>query len=111
MGGVDKALIWLRGEVKSPPFSEAARVEVGYLLRLLQRGERLSMPVSRPMPSIGPRCHELRVTDKNKVWRIVYYIGNAEIDILDVFAKTTNETPKSIVDSCKRRLRDYLNIL
>ena len=24
------------------------------------------------MPSVGPRCHELRVTDKGQSWRIVY---------------------------------------
>jgi hypothetical protein len=58
-----QALVWLRGEVKTPPFSAAARLEAGTLLRRLQGGERLSMPHSRPMPSIGSRCHELRIVD------------------------------------------------
>ena len=50
----DKALVWLYGEVRTPPFSTEARREVGYLLRLLQQGEALSMPHSRPMfSSIG----------------------------------------------------------
>jgi hypothetical protein len=49
----DKPLAWLHGEVKTPPFSKAARLEAGFLLRQLQRGELLSMPKSRPMPSIG----------------------------------------------------------
>jgi hypothetical protein len=35
----DKPLIWFHGEVKSPPFSKDARLETGYLLRLLQRGD------------------------------------------------------------------------
>lgn len=60
----DKPLAWLHGEVKSPPFSKVARIETGYLLRELQRGKALSMPLSRPMPGIGPRCHELRVVDE-----------------------------------------------
>jgi len=38
---MDKPLAWLRGEVKSPPFSQKARLEAGLLLRLLQRGEPL----------------------------------------------------------------------
>ena len=59
----DKPIVWLRGEVKTPPFSKEARIEVGCLLRLLQRGETLALPHSRPMPAIGPRCHELRVND------------------------------------------------
>ena len=50
-----QTLVWLRGRVSSPPLSQAARVETGYLLRCLQRGELLSMPHSRPMPVID-RC-------------------------------------------------------
>jgi len=61
----DKPLVWLHGEVRTPPFSKAARLEAGLLLRSLQRGENLSLPQSRPMPSIGPRCHELRIIDEN----------------------------------------------
>jgi len=35
---------------------------------MLQRGEKLSMPRSRPMRSIGSRCHELRIPDKDQSW-------------------------------------------
>lgn len=70
----DKPLVWLSGEVKTPPFSSEARIEAGFLLRKLQAGHVLAMPHSRPMPSIGPRCHELRIQDKDKTWRIVYRI-------------------------------------
>lgn len=61
----DKPLRWLHGEVKSPPFSPAARLEIGWLLRRLQQGEHLSLPHSRPLPSLGARCHELRVRDRD----------------------------------------------
>ena len=61
MSPKDKPLVWMHGEVKSPPFSALARIEAGYLLRLLQRGNSLSLPHSRPMPSIGRRYHELRI--------------------------------------------------
>ena len=44
----DKPLVWLHGEVKSPPFSRSARLEAGFLLRKLQRGDTLSMPHARP---------------------------------------------------------------
>ncbi|WP_199330509.1 hypothetical protein [Microcoleus sp. FACHB-68] len=57
----DKPLVWLHGEVKTPPFSQEARIETGVLLRRLQQGENLGLPHSRPMPSIGAHCHELRV--------------------------------------------------
>jgi phage-related protein len=84
-----KPLVWLRGEVKSPPFSAAARIEAGYLLRLLQEGERLGLPESRPMPAIGPNCHELRVQDANVTWRIFYGLTSDAVVILGVAEKKT----------------------
>lgn len=107
MSGTDKPLLWLHGEVKTPPFSAAARIEVGVLLRRLQGGEKLSLPHSRPLPSIGLRCHELRITDENRSWRIVYRIDDDAIVVADVFAKKSRETPKSVIENCQRRLKDY----
>lgn len=103
----DKPLVWLEGEVKTPPFSAGARLEAGMLLRRLQRGEMLSMPASRPMPSIGKRCHELRVRDAAANWRIMYRIDDDAIVIAEVFAKKTGATPKKTIDTCKRRLAAY----
>ncbi|MES2179160.1 MAG: type II toxin-antitoxin system RelE/ParE family toxin [Gemmatimonadota bacterium] len=107
MGAADKPLVWLRGEVKTPPFSAAARLEAGALLRRLQAGEKLSMPHSRPMPAIGRRCHELRVVDEEHTWRLVYRIDVDAIVIADVFPKTTPQTPARVIADCKRRLRLY----
>ncbi len=107
MSPKDKPLVWMQSEVKTPPFSALARLEAGYLLRLLQRGERIGMPHSRPMPTIGRRCHELRIRDENRSWRIVYRIDSDAVVIAEVFSKTTGKTPKSIIETCKKRLRDY----
>ena len=105
----DKPLAWLYGEIKTPPFSSAARVEAGYLLRRLQRGEPLSMPQSRPMPGIGLRCYELRIVDEKKTWRIVYRIDRDAVVVAEVFSKKTEQTPKRILDLCKKRLKEYDN--
>ncbi len=102
-----KPIRWLKGRVKTPPFTLGARMEAGRLLRSLQLGESLGMPRSRPMPSIGPRCHELRVRDEDKNWRIVYRIDDDAILVVDAFAKATRATPKKVIDGCKKRLRDY----
>src|SRR5438046_10358075 len=102
-----KPLVWLHGEVKTPPFSRAARVEAGTLLRLLQEGELPGLPHSRPMPGIGRRCHELRVRDADRNWRIVYRLDADAIVIADVFAKATRQTPKGVIARCRRRLRRY----
>ena len=107
MGLGDKPLVWLRGEIKTPPFSAAARIEAGVLLRRLQRGESLGLPHARPMPSIGRRCYELRVQDEHRTWRIVYRLDADAIVIADVFPKTTRATPKRVITECERRLRAY----
>lgn len=60
---MDKPLAWLHGEVKTPAMTNEARIQLGYLPRLLQRGGSFGMPRSRPMPSIGARRHELRVRE------------------------------------------------
>jgi len=107
MGPNDKPLWWLRGEVKTPPFSKEARLGAGYLLRRLQRGEKLAMPHSRPMPVIGSRCHELRIVDGNSTWRIVYRTDPDAVIIAEVFQKKTAQTPKRVIATCKARLKEY----
>jgi len=106
----DKPLVWLRGEVKTPPFSSEARMETGFLLRRLQRGESLGLPQSRPMPIVAVGCHELRVTDRGHTWRIVYYTADDAVVILDVFGKKTSATPKAVITACRRRLRMFLQL-
>jgi phage-related protein len=103
----DKPLVWLKGEVRTPPLSKAKRIEIGMLLRRLQRGEMLSMPASRPMPSLGVRCHELRISDGSREWRLLYRIDADAIVIGDVLAKTTKKTPQRILDQCRRRFAQY----
>jgi phage-related protein len=73
----------------------------------LQQGETLGMPHSRPMPSVGPGCHELRVRDENRNWRIMYRVDSEAILILDVFPKTSQKTPDKVIAACQRRLRAY----
>ena len=107
MDRADKPLLWLHGEVKTPPFTAGARLEAGMLLRRLQRGERLDMPVSRPMPIIGRRCHELRLVDANQTWRIIYRVDADAVVIADVFSKKTATTPSTVIDVARRRLRHY----
>src|SRR3990172_3729356 len=92
----EKPIGWLHGEIKTPPFSAEARVEAGALLGRLQQGESLGLPHSRPMPDIGPHCHELRVKDERAEWRIVYRIDPDAVLVLEVFSKKTRATPRQV---------------
>jgi len=107
MPRADKPLVWLHGEIKTPPFSAAARIEAGVLLRQVQAGVRLSLPHMRPMPSVGPRCAELRIPDVDATWRILYRLDPDAVVILEVFSKKTPQTPQTVLETCRRRLRQY----
>ncbi len=107
MNGEDKPLVWLHGEIKTPPFSAAARLEAGILLRRVQRGERLSMPHSRPMPAIGAHCHELRINDEQVTWRIFFRVDPDAIVIAEVIKKKTKSTLSATIEVCRGRLSRY----
>ncbi|MCI0407535.1 MAG: type II toxin-antitoxin system RelE/ParE family toxin [Acidobacteria bacterium] len=100
-------MVWLQGEIKTPPFSPGARIEAGVLLRGLQGGEKLGLPHSRPLPAIGARCHELRIPDATATWRVVYRLDPDAVVIAEVFSKKTATTPRHVIDLCRRRLRAY----
>jgi phage-related protein len=99
--------VWLHGEVRTPPLTAIARVEVGVLLRRLQRGESLGLPQSRPLPAVGRGCHELHVVDADATWRIFNRIDQDAIVVAEAFAKKTQATPNVVIDACKRRLRAH----
>lgn len=105
----DKPLVWFKAGINTPPFSPSGKRDAGFLLRKLQQGQKLSLPHSRPMPSIGPRCHELRIEDgeMRKSWRIFYRIDSDAIVIAEVEEKRTQQTPKGTVERVKARLKRY----
>ncbi len=109
MGGdrTGKSLVILSAEIKTPPLSHEARREIGFLVRQLQLGLRLEMPHSRPMPSIGRRCHELRVNDAGQTWRVIYRTDPDAILVVSLFRKKTSKTPRQVIDQAKRLLREY----
>lgn len=59
------------------------------------------------MPSIGPRCHELRVRDRTGDWRVIYRVDPDEILIVHVFKKTTQVTPGPVMDLARTRLSEH----
>jgi len=102
-----KPLIWLKDRISTPPFSLQARREAGLLLRQLQMGILIPLPHSRPMPAIGPRCHELRIDDRTDMWRIIYRIEPNAIVILACFKKKGRNTPYQVIAECKDRWAVY----
>ena len=102
-----KPLVWLHGEVKTPPFTPEGRQEAGMLLRLLQEGERLEMPQAEPLMIVGPRCGVLRVRDAAHNWRIIYRLDPDAVVVLEVYQKKTQRIPNEVIDRCRERIKQY----
>ena len=107
MKAVQKTLVILSGEIRTPPLSLSARREIGFLIRKLQQGHTLEMPNSRPMPSVGRRCHELRVRDVDQSWRVLYRVDPDAVLIVGMFRKKTEKTPKRAIQQARRLLSLY----
>jgi phage-related protein len=71
----------------------------------LEGGLSLSMPLSRPMPSIGRGAHELRLRDGSGEFRVVYVIRGGAIVVVLAFKKTRRATPVRMIELARERIR------
>jgi phage-related protein len=76
----------------------------------LQNGDQLGMPLSRPIPSVANGVSELRMRDRDGIYRAFYYTQSPRgILVLHAFAKRTQATPKREFDLGKKRLKELLD--
>lgn len=88
-------------------FPLTVREDLADALARLEEGHTLSMPLSRPMASIGKGVHELRFRDRSGFYRVIYVLlGSNEIWLLHAFAKKTAKTPKQNIELAQRRLKE-----
>ena len=92
-------------EIGAPP--EEIRGDIADALARLDAGLKLTMPLSRPMPSIDLGVHELRLKDRSGQYRIIYaLIESGVICDLHAFKKTTETMAKRNIDLARQRLRE-----
>jgi phage-related protein len=85
------------------------RADLADALARLDAGLSLSMPLSRPMPTIGQGVHELRLRDRSGAYRVVYaLVRRGVVHVLHAFKKTTQTTSSSDIDVARERLKEVL---
>ena len=88
-------------------FPREIRDRLGKALYLLQVGEQLGMPLSRPMPSVTPGVSELRLRGVDGQFRVFYFTASPRgILVLHAFIKKTNQTPAGEMEVVKKRLKE-----
>jgi phage-related protein len=91
-------------------FPVEVRKELGKAIYDLQRGEILSMPLSRPMRTIAPGAAELRIRDRAGIYRTFYYVKSTRgILVFHAFQKKNRTTPLQEIDLGRKRLKEVLN--
>jgi phage-related protein len=94
-----------RGELDDLP--DEVKGDLADAVARLEMGHALSMPLSRPMPSIGRGVHELRLRDSSGIYRVIYYLaGSNAIHLLHAFMKKKSQTPQQNIEIAKKRLRE-----
>ena len=90
-------------------FPEEVRGDLADALARLEAGLKLSMPLSRPMPSIHAGAHELRFRDRSGIYRVIYYIRKQnELWLVHAFKKKTQQTPSQNIEVAKQRIKGLL---
>ena len=80
-------------------FPEDVRREFGKIIFDLQKGEKLSMPLSRPMASVASAHIEFSITTKLADSVLIFH----------AFAKKTQKTPQQAIALAQKRLKEMLD--
>jgi phage-related protein len=100
----EKARDFVRG------LDDETKIEIGTLLMMLQQGQILGEPQSKPIKSIHAKAHELRVKDKKGAYRVIYVLSiKDQILIPHAFTKKTQKTPQKEIELSIKRLKEMLD--
>ena len=88
---------------------EDVRREFGKAIFDLQKGAKLSMPLSRPMASVAPGVEELRAKARSGAYRVFYFTRlETGVLIFHAFEKKTAKTPLHEIELARKRLKEML---
>ena len=91
-------------------FPRDVKKALGKTILEIQHGVSIGLPLSRPMPSIAQGVHEIRLKDKDGIYRVFYFTKvKDKILIIHAFKKKTQKTPKKDIDLAKKRLKEMLD--
>lgn len=102
-----KLIQWLgssKADVRA--FPDGARIDAGWQLELVQRGE--DPEDWKPMPTIGPGVREIRIREASGAFRVVYLATLEDrVLVLHAFQKKTQATPKKDIELAIQRLKRW----
>jgi phage-related protein len=102
-----KLIEWLgssRADVRA--FPDEARIEAGWQLELVQRGE--DPDDWKPMRTVGPGVREIRIREASGAFRVIYLATIEDrVLVLHAFQKKTQATSTKDLDLAAQRLKRW----
>ncbi|MER8395116.1 type II toxin-antitoxin system RelE/ParE family toxin [Mesorhizobium sp. M1340] len=102
-----KVIEWLgssRADVRA--FPDDARIEAGWQLELVQRGD--DPDDWKPMQIVGAGVREIRVREASGAFRVIYLATLEDrVLVLHAFQKKTQATSKKDLDLAAQRLKRW----
>ncbi|KRB29649.1 type II toxin-antitoxin system RelE/ParE family toxin [Aminobacter anthyllidis] len=102
-----KVIEWLgssRADVRA--FPDDARIEAGWQLELVQRGD--DPDDWKPMQIVGAGVREIRVREASGAFRVIYLATLEDrVLVLHAFQKKTQSTSKKDLDLAAQRLKRW----
>ena len=90
-------------------FSQGVKRSIGQAILELQKGGKLSMPLSRPVKSVGTGAAEIRIKDSAGIYRVFYLVKmRGRIIIFHAFIKKTQKTPRKEIKKAQQQLKEIL---
>lgn len=88
-------------------FPREVRKELGKAIFDLQKGEALSMPLSRHMPIVAVGVEELRFRDRAGIYRVFYYARSPRgVLVFHAFVKKSRTAPRHEMLMARKRLEE-----
>lgn len=110
--------LWLRVLIYDPARNEISswpvsiKKDLGAILTKLQKGDPVGYPDIDQMKSVSPGCAEIRLKDKEGIFRAFYVIETKYgILVFHGFKKKTRKTPQHEIETGRKRLRAFLKEL
>jgi phage-related protein len=73
-------------------------------------GEKITLPNSRPMPSVAVGVSELRVRGEDGIFRVFYYTSAPQgVLVFHAFVKKTQRTPPLEIELARKHLKELLD--
>jgi phage-related protein len=91
-------------ELKEAP--KDVLIDIFALFDDLAVGKKLSLPISRPLPSIGKGLHELRLSGRAGEYRVFYVVKVSDgIYVIHATSKKKMSLDRQTADLLKQRMR------